>query len=104
MTDPILQNLSHAAAHQGEDQGAVIHLAADGLIWQGRLVSPAVWAAAQADTPSQDDNLRDTAADASDYLHFTTASCYTGGRWLRMHNVRIATAAVSAWWLNHSDD
>ena len=107
-SDPLLQHLSRAAARAGDavDAGAVVHLVADGVIWQGRLIGPAVWAAAQADTPSEDDNLRDrdTAADADQYLHFATASCYSGGKWFRMHGVRVSIDAVSAWWLNHTDE
>jgi hypothetical protein len=112
--DPLLQALSRAAARVGEDagenQGAVVHLVADGVIWQGRLVGPAVWtdekawAGELAQTPAEDDVLRDAAADADAYLHFSAASCYSGGKWLRMHGVRVAAAAVSAWWLNHTDE
>ena len=107
-SDPLLQRLSRVAAHAGEaadtEQGAVVHLVADGVIWQGRLVGPTVWAAAQAETPPEDDLLRDTAADADEYLHFATASCYSGGKWFRMHGVRVSIDAVSAWWLNHTDE
>jgi hypothetical protein len=103
-SDPLLQRLSRAAAQAGEEKGAVVHLVADGVIWQGRLVGPAVWAAAQADTPPEDDALRDTVADTDQYLHFAAASCYSGGKWFRMHGVRVALGAVSAWWLNHTDE
>jgi hypothetical protein len=101
--DPLLQDLNRAAARAGADEGAVVHLVADGVVWQGRLVGPAVWAAAQADTPAQDDGLRDAAAEADAYLHFATATYITGGKATRVHGVRVSVAAVSAWWTNHTD-
>jgi hypothetical protein len=101
--DPMLQDLNRAADRAGEDEGPVVHLVADGIVWQGRLVGPAAWAAGQADTPAQDDRLRDTATDGDAYLHFATASYITGGKATRVHGVRVSIAAVSAWWANHTD-
>jgi len=101
--DPLLRTLNQAAARAGDDEGPVVHLVADGIIWQGRLIDPTTWAAAQADTPAQADSLRDVAASADAYLHFATATCIAGGKATRVHGVRVSLASVSAWWTNHTD-
>lgn len=102
--DPLLQRLSTAAAQAGP-AGEVIRLVSDGVVWQGRVVGPAVWADAAAGTPAQGDVLGDLdpAAEATGYLHLATASFLTGGAWHRAHGVRIAIDSVSAWW-RHTEE
>jgi hypothetical protein len=99
--DPHLQRLSvAAAARAGESGGDVIRCVAQGVVWQGRLVGPTVWANATAATPTEGDVLGDLdpTAEASGYLHLGTASFLTGDTWHRAHGVRIALDSVSAWW------
>lgn len=90
----------------------MVRLVADGVVWQGRLVGPAVWAGAQAETPAEDDAFRDsvthetgdTLADAGEFIHLLTASFLAGGRWQRAEGVRMAIGSVSAWWQHRGED
>ena len=107
--DPELTALSLAAARAGEDHGELVRLVADGIVWHGRLVGPAIWAAARATTPAEGDIARDrgaedTAEDARSYLHFAVASFLAGTEWHRARGVRIAIDRVSAWWQPPAED